>query len=201
MHLICGSRGICSASGLPTMRRFIARADRRQTTCLIASGNGSRPASSNLHPSKTRIVYCKDINRTGDHPDIQFTFLSHTFRPRKAVNKYGGVYVNFSPAVSRVSLKAMRQTIRGWHLQLKSDKSLAGLSAISAPILKGWQQYYGRFHGSALKPVWQNMNLFLTRWAQVQGLTGHEPRSAEMLKRLAQGQPGAFVHWSLGVVS
>ena len=70
-----------------------------------------------------------------------------------------------------------------------------------APILKGWQQYYGRFHGSALKPVWQNMNLFLTRWAQVQGLTGHEPRSAEMLKRLAQGQPGAFVHWSLGVVS
>jgi RNA-directed DNA polymerase len=183
------------------MRRFIARADRRQTTCLIASGNGSRPASSNLHPSKTRIVYCKDINRTGDHPDIQFTFLSHTFRPRKAVNKYGGVYVNFSPAVSRVSLKAMRQTIRGWHLQLKSDKSLAGLSAMFAPILKGWQQYYGRFHGSALKPVWQNMNLFLTRWVQVQGLTGHEPRSAEMLKRLAQGQPGAFVHWSLGVVS
>ena len=26
-----------------------------------------------LHPGKTRIVYCKDINRTGDHPEIQFT--------------------------------------------------------------------------------------------------------------------------------
>jgi RNA-directed DNA polymerase len=46
----------------------------------------------------------------------------------------------------------------------RSVKSLAGLSAMFAPILKGWQQYYGRFHGSALKPVWQNMNLFLTRW-------------------------------------
>ena len=108
-----------------------------------------------LHPGKTRIVYCKDINRTGDHPDIQFTFLGYTFRPRKAVDKYGRVYVNFSPAVSRDALKAMRQTIRGWHLQLKSDKSLADLSAMFAPILRGWQQYYGRFHGSALKPVWR----------------------------------------------
>ena len=58
------------------------------------------------------------FNRTGDHPDIQFTFLGYTFRPRKALDKYGRVYVNFSPAVSREALKAMRQTIRGWHLQL-----------------------------------------------------------------------------------
>ncbi len=49
-----------------------------------------------LHPGKTRIVYCQDINRTGDHPDIQFTFLGYTFRPRKAVDKYGRVYVNIS---------------------------------------------------------------------------------------------------------
>jgi Reverse transcriptase (RNA-dependent DNA polymerase) len=66
-----------------------------------------------LHPDKTRVVYCQDINRTGDHPEIQFTFLGYTFRPRKAVDKYGRVYVNFSPAVSREALKAMRQTIRG----------------------------------------------------------------------------------------
>ena len=67
-----------------------------------------------------------------DHPDIQFTFLGYTFRPRKAVDKYGRVYVNFSPAVSRDALKAMRQTIRGWHLQLKSDKSLATSRTCSA---------------------------------------------------------------------
>jgi len=156
-----------------------------------------------LHPTKTRIVYCKDINRTGDHPDIQLTFLGYTFRPRKTVDKYGRVYVNFSPAVSRDALKAMRQTIRGWHLQLKSDKSMDDLSTMFAPILKGWQQYYGRFHGSALKPVWQNMNLFLMRWLmrKYKGLAGHKTRAAEMLKRLAQSQPGAFVHWSLGFMS
>jgi RNA-directed DNA polymerase len=82
-----------------------------------------RACKLELHPGKTRIVYCKDINRAGDHPDIQFTFLGYTFRPRKALDKYGRVYVNFSPAVSREALKDMRQTIRGWHLQLKSEKT------------------------------------------------------------------------------
>ena len=91
-----------------------------------------RACNLELHPSKTRIVYCKDINRTAANPDIQFTFLGYTFRPRKAVDKYGRVYVNFSPAVSRDALKAMRQTIRGWRIQLKNDKSLADLSAMLA---------------------------------------------------------------------
>src|SRR5271166_6659737 len=89
-----------------------------------------------LHPGKTRIVYCKDINRTEENPDIQFTFLGYMFRPRKAVDKYGRVYVNFSPAVSTDALKAMRQTIRGWRIQLNNDKSLADLSAMLGPILR-----------------------------------------------------------------
>ena len=123
--------------------------------------------------------------------------------PRKAVDKYGRVYVNFSPAVGRDALKAMRQTIRGWHLQLKSDKGLDDLSAMFAPILKGWQQYFGRFHGSALKPVWRSMNLFLIRWLmrKHKRLAGRKTRAAEMLKRLAQSQPGTFIHWSLGILS
>ncbi len=156
-----------------------------------------------LHPDKTRIVYCKDLNRTEAHPAIQFTFLGYTFRPRKTLDKYGRVYVNFSPAVSRDALKAMRQTIREWHLQLMSDKSLADLSAMFTPTLKGWQQYYGRFYGSALRPVWRSMNLFLIRWLmrKHKPLAGHKTRAAEMLRRLAQRQPGAFIHWSLGFVS
>ncbi len=97
----------------------------------------------------------------------------------------------------------MRQTIRGWHLQLKSNKSIADLSAMFDPILRGWQQYYGRFYGSALKPVWRSMNLFLIRWLmrKHKPLAGHKTRAAEMLRRMADGQPGAFIHWSLGFVA
>jgi len=80
---------------------------------------------------------------------------------------------------------------------------MADLSAMFAPILKGWQQYYGRFHGSALKPVWRSVNLFLIRWLmrKYKKLAAHKTRAAEMLNRLAQSQPGAFVHWSLGYLS
>jgi RNA-directed DNA polymerase len=156
-----------------------------------------------LHPGKTRIVYCKDINRTEENPDIQFTFLGYTFRPRKAVDKYDRVYVNFSPAVSRDALKAMRQTIRGWRVQLKNDKSLADLSAMLGPILRGWQQYYGHFHGSALKSVWRRVNRSLIGWLmrKHKKLAGHKTRAAETLKRLATSQPRAFVHWSMGYLS
>jgi RNA-directed DNA polymerase len=153
-----------------------------------------------LHPGKTRIVYCKDVNRLGEGPALQFTFLGYTFRPRKAVDKYGRVYVNFSPAVSREALKAMRQKIRGWRVQLKSDKSLADLSAMFSPILKGWLQYYGRFHGSALKSVWRSMNMVLIRWLmrKHKKLRAHKTKASETLKRMAQSQPSAFVHWSMG---
>lgn len=76
-------------------------------------GERFRQCGLELHPEKTRIVYCKDINRQGDFPHVQFTFLGYTFRPRKAVDKYGRIYVNFTPAVSRDALRVMRQTIRG----------------------------------------------------------------------------------------
>jgi len=36
-----------------------------------------------LHPEKTKIVYCKDVNRRGDFPNIHFDFLGFQFRARK----------------------------------------------------------------------------------------------------------------------
>ena len=68
---------------------------------------------------------------------------------------------------------------------------------------EGWRQDYGQFHGSALKPVWRSMNLFLIRWLmrKHKRLAGYKTRAAETLKRLAHSQPGAFVHWSLGILS
>jgi RNA-directed DNA polymerase len=33
-----------------------------------------------LHPDKTRIVYCRDSNRRGEYPNVWFTFLGYTGR-------------------------------------------------------------------------------------------------------------------------
>lgn len=53
-----------------------------------------------LHPQKTQVVYCKDSNRRGTHPQIHFTFLGFTFRPRMAKNRWGKLFTCFPPAVS-----------------------------------------------------------------------------------------------------
>ena len=42
-----------------------------------------------LHPEKTRIVYCKDANRRGEYEVTAFTFLGYTFRPRLAKSRAG----------------------------------------------------------------------------------------------------------------
>jgi group II intron reverse transcriptase/maturase len=53
-----------------------------------------------LHPTKTKIVYCRDSNRNGAYPNVMFDFLGYCFRPRKAENKRSGgqdTKVHFMP--------------------------------------------------------------------------------------------------------
>jgi len=133
---------------------------------------------------------------------VQFTFLGYTFRPREAVEKYGRVYVNFAPAVSREALRSMRQTIRGWHLQLKCDCELADLSSQFNAVLRGWHGYYARYNTSAMSAVWLHMNAYLVRWLmrKCKSLARHKTRSWQALAKLGQASRHAFVHWSLGCV-
>jgi RNA-directed DNA polymerase len=165
-------------------------------------GKRLRECGLELHPEKTRIVYCQDINRQAAYPTTQFTFLGYTFRPRKAVDKYKRVYVNFSPAVSREALKDMRQTVRGWHLQLMCNKELSDLSNLFNPVLRGWTNYYGRFYPKAMKPLWRQVNAYLVRWMQrkykqrARGAT----RAVRALGRLAASAPRLFVHWEQGII-
>lgn len=159
-----------------------------------------RQCGLELHPEKTQIIYCRDVNRKEDYPVHSFTFLGYTFRPRRSMDRYGRIYVNFTPAVSREALKAMRQTIRGWHIQLKNDKELKDLSAMFNSILRGWMNYYGRFYASALRPVWKHMNGFLVQWLmrKYKSLAWHKRRARKTLGRLVEAYPEAFVHWKAG---
>jgi RNA-directed DNA polymerase len=155
-----------------------------------------------LHPDKTQIVYCKDINRRKSYPVISYTFLGYTFRPRKSKDKYGRIYENFSPAVSREALTIMRQTIRGWHIQLKCDKGVKDLSNMFNPIIRGWFNYYGKFYASAMFPVSKHINTYLIRWLmrKYKHLSYHKRRARKLLEKLAMSMPNAFAHWEGGYV-
>jgi len=74
-----------------------------------------------LHPVKTRIVYCKDANRRLSAEFEQFTFLGYTFRPRLAKTRVGDFFVSFAPAVSREAVVRIGRTIRSWRIHRRSD--------------------------------------------------------------------------------
>ena len=69
-----------------------------------------------LHPEKTKIVYCKDDDRRGTCQHEKFGFLGYTFRPRRSKNRFGKYFINFSPAVSDKAVRKIRAEIRSWKL-------------------------------------------------------------------------------------
>ena len=82
-----------------------------------------------LHPTKTRIVYCKDDNRAGEYEHVSFDFLGYTFRPRRAKNRRGKMFVSFLPAMSAKAAKKVRHTIRQWRMaSTRSNQRLEDLA-------------------------------------------------------------------------
>lgn len=152
-----------------------------------------------VHPDKTRIVYCKDDDRRGSYEHESFDFLGYTFRPRLSKSKYGKRFVNFTPAVSRSAKKAINREIRSWHLPRRSDKTLDDLAAMFNPIIRGWINYYGRFYPSMLYPLLRHINWGLVRWAmrKYKSLRGHKHRAQRWLVGVARRQPALFAHWRL----
>lgn len=155
-----------------------------------------------LHPDKTRIVYCKDEDRRGKFPETKFDFLGYTFRPRRSKNRHGKYFINFTPGVSNKACKAMRQVIRNWRIHLKPDKSLEDISRMFNPVLRGWVNYYGQFYKSALYPVLRHMNRALVHWARrkYKRLSRHRRRAEYWLGRIAKREPQLFVHWQMGIL-
>jgi len=154
-----------------------------------------------LHPEKTKIVYCKDDRRTGDHQHTSFNFLGYTFRPRSVKNqKQGNLFVGFTPAVSNSALKAMRSEIR-W-FRRRSDFSLSEIARLLNPKLRGWMAYYGRYCPSAMYVVWRHFNTTLVAWAmqKFKSLRRRKTKAGRFLERIAERDPRLFYHWSIGMV-
>jgi RNA-directed DNA polymerase len=154
-----------------------------------------------LHPEKTKIVYCKDDDRRGNYPNEKFDFLGYTFRPRRSKNRFGKFFINFSPAVSDKAGKAMRAEIRSWKLHLRSDKAIEDLSRMFNPIIRGWLQYYGRYYRSALYPIMHQLDRSLARWAyrKYKKLRGHLRRATHWVARISRRDPRLFANWQMGV--
>ena len=69
------------SSATRTMSSVTAKAPRRRGHFWSALADRFAACKLVLHPEKTKIVYCKDVNRRGDFPDTTSTFWASSSEP------------------------------------------------------------------------------------------------------------------------
>jgi RNA-directed DNA polymerase len=158
-----------------------------------------RECKLELHPTKTKVVYCKDADRKANFPNISFEFLGYEFRPRGSMGRDGKTFCNFLPAVSRNALTKMKRTVRAWRLKWCCEKSLEDLSKMFNPIARGWIQYYGKCYKSALFALAEQINRHLVKWVanKYKNFRRKQRRAMHALGRIARKKTNLFAHWSI----
>lgn len=156
-----------------------------------------------LHPNKTKIVYCKDWKRKGEYPNTSFDFLGYTFCLRSTKNrKQNKLFVSFNPAVSKAAQKAMRARIRKEGTRNRTDLSLNEIAEWNNPVLRGWINYYGRYNRSALYPVVRHFNRTLVAWAmrKFKKFRRRKTKAMRFIENISKRQPHLFAHWKVGLI-
>ena len=155
-----------------------------------------------LHPEKTKIVYCQDDDRRGTHEHTSFDFLGYTFRPRRAKNRWGKLFISFLPGVSNKAAKSIRSKIRSWRIgATRNNQSLEEIARFVNPFVRGWVNYYGRYYPSALTPVLRSLQRSLVYWVRrkFKRFRRHQRQAEHWLGQVAQREPDLFVLWSHGI--
>ncbi len=173
--------------------------ERQAREVLAALDKRMAEVGLQLHPDKTRIVYCKDRKRRhADCEHTSFTFLGYTFRARKALTGDGNsMFASFLPAVSKDALKRMNEEVRSWRIHLRTASDLEDLAAWINPIIRGWMTYYGRFYRTALSSLLRRINTYLVRWARrkYKRLRTYK-KARRWWDGLTARQPRMFAHWA-----
>ncbi len=113
-----------------------------------------------LHPEKTKVVYCKDGNKRRRYPHEKFDFLGYGFQPRRAKSRAGKYFVGFSPAISdeagrRNGLRAFQGVIQScsrtgkWARGVNGSKWEPDESRGSSPVLREPRGEIPRVHSPA----------------------------------------------------
>lgn len=158
---------LCHCESEEQARELKERLERRFAECGLE-----------LHPQKTRIVYCQDGDRRREYPNMTFDFLGYTFRARRSKDRWGKFFVNFSPGVSNAATQAIREEIRAWQLRCRIDRWIDDLARMFNPMIRGWLNYYGRYYKSVLYPALRYLDECLARaMAKYKRLQRHRRRA------------------------
>lgn len=153
-----------------------------------------------IHPEKSKIVYCQRNNEKIDGEITSFTFLGYSFCPRLTKNRNGQYFMGFTPAVSAESATAFREEIRV-EIQNSNTTDIVAVSKRLNPIIRGWYNYFGRYCPSeAFRKGINYVNLKLVRWLEEtrKSVRRSLTKAQHLLHRIAMSNPEMFYHWKVG---
>ena len=151
-----------------------------------------------LHPKKTKIVYCRDYRRQEKYAEVKFDFLGYSFQPRSTKSRTtSGMFLGFDCAISISSRKRIADKLGELRVEKMSFKSIVGIAQYLNPMIRGWISYYGKFRISMLHKVFRLLNQRLVRWARkrYKRYKTSLKRGFRWLKRVQEQYPTLFYHW------
>ena len=177
--------------------------EHKATELVQSIGKRLEACRLSLHPEKTRIVYCKNSTRRRNYPNVKFDFLGFSFQPRMIRRKGGTFFLGYTPAISMKAAKRLRDVIRSWQLQNRTDLSLEDLARKLNPVVRGWVNYYGSFRRSALSSVLNPLHYILVKWVRrkYRRFRWCPRRASQWLQRIRKKNPRMFAHWQLSAAS
>jgi RNA-directed DNA polymerase len=179
---------------------IVAHCDNEEQAHLLRAAIATRLGALGLelHPDKTKVVFCKDANRPGSSEHTSFDFLGYTFRERLARGRRG-YFVSFAPAISAKAKKAVGQKVRAWHLNRRSGTDLSTLAREINAQVRGWIGYYGAFYRSELHSLARHIDGHILRWAmqKFKRRRGKLAKAQAWLDAVRKRHPRLFAHWYL----
>jgi group II intron reverse transcriptase/maturase len=154
-----------------------------------------------VHPEKTRIVYCAQSNRNGKtRRPKKFTFLGYDFKPRKMwSNKKRKAFTGFDLGIGRKAIVRIVGVINEVIEKLPPEAKLDDIAVRLNARLRGWINYYGKFNIVAMRVIWEWLYFRLLRWllGNFKRFKGGFRKAAFWLHLKYQNDPGLFAHWKL----
>ena len=156
-----------------------------------------------LHPEKTKIVYCKNYLRNDTHDKNSFTFLSYSFEPRTIKDRFGrkNRLVVFNAAISQEAKASLREKLREALPTMWSNQTLEWFAQRLNPKIRGWINYYAKFNKHLAYEVFYYLNKLIVKWVKNKYKLRGKAWLYDKYKSLQSANPDLFYHWRLGVKS
>ncbi|MTI70524.1 MAG: RNA-directed DNA polymerase [Firmicutes bacterium] len=151
-----------------------------------------------LHPQKTKIVYCKDKDRRREYPNVDFDFLGYTFKGVYIKCRTGRRGINFIASASKKSNKSFRTKIKALEVHKKTGCKIDMIAKLINPIVRGWINYFGKYNASAIRYSLNCVERRIVKWAmsKYKRFRGHRKRAEKWLAKIRKREPKLFAHWN-----